>query len=397
MEERKILGAMLNDRGAYETLVPILLPGEDLSDIGQILYRKFQDYYERDETANSIDKDIIHEQLDREFPKKADMLKGVVASLGDVSAPNVLHEWVEMKKYNIGLKLSVALSQGNTKEAQQLIEQYTNIGIEDLLSDDTLYQGESVTNIINRGFGDNVRPIFPRALSDILEDGVVAGTHVIVFARPDSGKTAFVINNAVQWCKKGYKVLYIGNEDPPDQMLMRIVTRFTGKTKAEVQEDPDSADQLARERGYENLIFYAASPGTFKEVRSLVEEHQPDFVVIDQLRNMNVGESNKVLALEKAAQEARAIGQTESRPVVLSVTQAGDSADNKLVLTMGDVDFSNTGIPGQADLMIGIGTNEQQKEVGTVVLSICKNKVNGVYTHVPVKINPQYSQVISGA
>lgn len=397
MEERKILGAVLNDRGAYETLAPILSPGEDLSDIGQILYRKFQDYYERDETANSIDRDIIHEQLDREFPKKADMLKGVVASLGDVSAPNVLHEWVEMKKYNTGLKLSVALSQGNTREAQQLIEQYTNIGIEDLLSDDTLYQGESVTNIISRGFGDNVRPIFPRALSDILEDGVVAGTHVIVFARPDSGKTAFVINNAVQWCKKGYKVLYIGNEDPPDQMLMRIVTRFTGKTKAEVQEDPDSADQLARERGYENLIFYAASPGTFREVRSLVEEHQPDFVVIDQLRNMNVGESNKVLALEKAAQEARAIGQTESRPVVLSVTQAGDSADNKLVLTMGDVDFSNTGIPGQADLMIGIGTNEQQKEVGTVVLSICKNKVNGVYTHVPVKINPQYSQVISGA
>ena len=79
----------------------------------------------------------------------------------------------------------------------------------------------------------------------------------------------------------------------------------------------------------------------------------------------------------------------------MSVTQAGESAQNKLVLSMGDVEWSNTGIPGAADLMIGIGLDDEYLSTDKRMLSIPKNKVNGRHGAFPTWINPKRTSFLS--
>lgn len=191
---------------------------------------------------------------------------------------------------------------------------------------------------------------------------------------------------------QGLKVLYVGNEDPIDDINMRVVNRLSGMTKLEVLNAPGKADRLIREAGYENLMLYSAAPGTPREITSLIEEHKPHILVLDQLRNLNMNHDNFVLALEKAATQARQWAKRYSC-VVVSVTQAGDSAAGKNTLDLGDVDFSNTGIPAQADALIGIGASDQLKARGEVCLSLPKNKISGRHEFFNVLTQPQLSKL----
>jgi len=189
-------------------------------------------------------------------------------------------------------------------------------------------------------------------------------------------------------------VLYIGNEDPISDIVMRTVSRLTGMTKYEILDDPDTADQVARTKHYDNLILAGLAPGTPRQIQSLITEYKPDVVMIDQLRNLNVNEEHFVQKLEKAATAARNLGKANN-VLMVSVTQAGDSATGKGPLDMGDVDSSNTGIPAQVDVMVGVGATHDDEASNRRVLSLPKNKRSGNHEFFPVAIDPQLSKIRS--
>ena len=159
-------------------------------------------------------------------------------------------------------------------------------------------------------------------------------------------------------------------------------------------EDPDRAEAVAKENGYDLAVFAGLSPGPLAEVEALVVEHEPKVLIVDQLRNLNVGEDNFVRALEKAAMGVRTIGKRHG-VVVLSATQAGDSASGRSVLDMGDVDNSNTGIPAQADVLLGLGMSPDDEVRGFRVLSLCKNKPGSNHDYFPVFVEPAKSKMRS--
>lgn len=196
------------------------------------------------------------------------------------------------------------------------------------------------------------------------------------------------------FARQGLLTLYIGNEDPIDDINMRIVNRLSGMVKADVLKNPDKADALAREQGYESIILQPLAPGTPREITKLLEEHKPQVLVLDQLRNLNMHEDNYVLALENAAKQARQWAKRYSC-VVVSVTQAGDSAAGKAVLSLGDVDYSNTGIPAQADLMVGLGASDKHAQNGEIVFSLPKNKISGNHEYFACAVEPQLSKIVS--
>ncbi len=57
------------------------------------------------------------------------------------------------------------------------------------------------------------------------------------------------------------------------------------------------------------------------------------------------------------------------------------------------IDFSNTGIPAQADLMIGIGVTKEYEENGLRMLSLPKNKLSGRHVHFPLRLSNQISRL----
>lgn len=402
MAERRLLASCLQSRKAFDSVADHIAR-EDLTEQGQLLLDHVTRYFERDAKADRADPDLLVASICRELPnpKHHQVFKDMVASLGalQVSPENAVADYLAVKREKVGNTLASALAAGRAPDiVGPLVAKYADLLESELnptQEEARVFVGASVKDLVaarNRD-GGLIR-VFPNVLNERLDGGLLRGHHVVIFARPEVGKTAFVINAIRGFLKQGLRVAYVGNEDPLEDIVLRTVSCLADLTKHEVIDDPDTADRVARENGYENLVLASMTPGTPKEIEGLVIEHKPDVIVIDQLRNLMVGEENFTRQLERAAQAVRAIGKKHNA-LVLSVTQAGDSASGKSILDMGDVDSSNTGIPAQADVMIGIGMSREDELQGRRVLSLPKNKAGGNHDSFPVRVDLTKSKVYS--
>ena len=150
--------------------------------------------------------------------------------------------------------------------------------------------------------------------------------------------------------------------------------------------------ELARAQGYENATFVGLSPGTLYEVESLVRKYEPDILVIDQMRNIRANTENNTQRLEVVAQELRNIGRRH-KCVVVAMTQVGDSGRNQKILNDGDIDGSNTGIPGACDVIVMVGSDESYDVRNLRMVTLAKNKRGGIHDSFTVTIDPKLSRV----
>ena len=402
MGERRLLASCLQSRSAFDNVADHITR-EDLTEQGQMLLAHLTRFYERDPKTVVADPELVLASICRELPnpKHHQVFKDMVAALSslETSPENVVADYLAVKREKVGNTLASALAAGRPPDVVgPLVERYSEL-LESELSPDKeetrVLVGASVKDLVaarNRD-GGLIR-LFPNSLNERLDGGLLRGHHVVIFARPEVGKTTFVVNCNRGFLRQQLKVLYCGNEDPIEDVVLRHVSCLADMTKHEVIDDPEGADMLARENGYDNLVLASMTPGTPKEIEALVIEHKPDVIVVDQLRNLMVGEENFTRQLERAAQAVRAIGKKHNC-LVLSVTQAGDSASGKSILDMGDVDSSNTGIPAQADVMIGICMSRDDEIQGRRVLSLPKNKAGGNHDSFPVRVDLAKSRVLS--
>lgn len=391
--EKQILQAAIQDRAAYNKIAS-LIEHEDFTEVSSEIWHRIEDYYTRDERATSVDLDLFKTIIREELPKHAEILIQELESFKETSAPNIIAELVKLKRKALANEIIQSLAYDSENVSViELMDKYASVQIEE--KEDVRNISESARDIlIELSDTSNLIKVYPKVINDALDGGLVRGSHVVVFARPNLGKTMFNVNLCSKMAKDGWKVLHLINEEPKKQLLIRYINRLTGLTKREVYQDIDEALILAEDNGLDNVYIEDINPGTFHEIRSLIEQIQPDVVVIDQLRNIKVRAEGRVLELEKAAQEARNIAKKYDI-VVVSVTQAGDSATNKLVLSDSDIDSSKTGIPATADLIIGIGADDNQKHQSMRTLTIVKNKVTSVHDFFPVRVNENLSKVLS--
>lgn len=403
--ERNLLAALIKDREAYRSVKDSIKEG-DLTEQGNVILGAIQEYYDRDTEASCIDSDLLERNINRKLtnPKHKDMFTGLIAALtaAEVSPENVVHDFIEVRRESVGSQLASALvGKRQGKEVSDLLSEFKKwqdaSSILDIQAgrDSEVLRGMSVIDVVEDNYEkDRLIKVWPESLNKRLDGGLLRGHHMLLFARPEMGKTLTLVNMIAGFLSQNLTVLYVGNEDPVTDIVMRMVSRLTGMTKYEILDDPATADELARMKGYDNLILAALAPGTPAEIQALIDEHEPDVLCIDQLRNINVSEEQFVQKLEKAATVARNIGKSNDL-LVVSVTQAGDSASGKGPLDMGDVDSSNTGIPAQVDVMVGIGANNDDLDRGRRVLSLPKNKRSGDHGFFSVGVDEQLNEVRS--
>ena len=228
--------------------------------------------------------------------------------------------------------------------------------------------------------------LWPRSLNDRLDGGALRGHHVLLFARPETGKTLFCINLCAGFLHQSLNVLYVGNEEPAADYRDRIYGRLLKVGKTFVRDNrADVTAALARA----NIgRVHLAEATSFGDVKGLLRDSAVDVVVLDQIRNMRLDSESRTAELEAAGIAARAIAK-EHNVLVVSVTQAGNSADGKAYLDMSDVDSSKTGLPASADLMIGLGTTEDMRANSMMGISLCKNKLSGLHDKFHVTVNFQ--------
>lgn len=393
--EQQLLAAMLKDRTSYDLFTRIG-NREAFSPLGLTVARAVAEFYELDPNARSCSRELIQERLlsritnDKHIAPIKDYLHNLRE---DISVTNVEHHVRELHRRQVGTKLSLALANGSPQEeVGKLIQEYergetvTTVSREslvDVLCTDDL-TNEDKSNV------DYIR-LWPKQLNDRLDGGALRGHHVLLFARPETGKTLMAINLCAGFLHQRLNVLYVANEEPVADIRDRIRGRLLKTSKSLVR---GQREESARRLSEMALGTLRITEGTnFQDVRALLgnsgyagSTDRIDVVVLDQVRNMRLKSDSRTAELEAAGIEARAIAK-DFRVLVVSVTQAGDSATNKIYLEMSDVDSSKTGIPASADLMIGLGSNEGMRASGQIGVSLPKNKLSGLHDRFTVTAN----------
>ena len=401
--ENNLLAAALRSRESYELISNYIeIKLNTYSKPFQVLMNKVGEYYKRDPDVVQVDPQLLMAQVQETIRNEKHIgifqAKIEEAVGADISLKNIDAIILTAKQQEVGDKLSQALAaDASQAKVDDLLIELSKLREKTKLSD---LEDEEVrvltrpklADLINREIDPrNLIRLYPASLSDRLDGGAKRGHHIVIFARPETGKTAFCVNMSCGFLTQGLRVLYLINEDREDDILLRHSYNLSNMNKWEAMNDPDTAEAIAKSRGLDNLVVVSIAPGTPKQIEELIDEHKPDVVIVDQLRNLKVRADNRVNQLEAAATAVRTIGKKKN-VLMISVTQAGDSAANKAVLDMGDVDYSNTGIPAQADVLIGIGMDATLELENRRMLSLCKNKLSGRHEHFPVNIVPQLSR-----
>lgn len=404
MLEQSVIAAFTQSSAIYRELGGFV-SDDNFSDIGRALLSCIRDYYGRDAEAESIDRELLIQLSKTKYPRLEEELSLAVESLETVSVPNVQQVIVDHTLEALRNKITQLNAVGDSEELSEAMRTYEDVrsrGIDALSTDkeDTVYVAADAS-IIEEAYSEKqLIPIFPQPLNRRLNDsndpdgGVPRGTHILFYARPETGKTMFNINLACAVANLGFTVLYYTNEDPAHTLMLRAISNLTDLDTFSVRKDVSGAREQAMGLGYGNIIFADRHPGSIPDLRKLVMEHKPALLIIDQIRNMRPPRPlNKVEALEALCQDVRNITK-EFNTVTVSITQAGNEADDKAYLDMGDVDFSNTGMQAAVDVMVGFGVTKVMEQNEIRGISLPKNKPGSRHDHFNVGVDPARSTIL---
>lgn len=226
--------------------------------------------------------------------------------------------------------------------------------------------------------------------------GVGPGNLVVVFARPESGKTAFwvsLVANENGFAHQGAKVVALVNEESGYRTKMRIINAFTGMTLHDIEKEPEVAAKKWAEIK-DNIHIADTVDWNLDKVDSLAAETKPDILVIDQLDKVHVSGN-----FARTDEKLRAI-YTGAREIakrrdccILAISQASAEASGKLDISFDMMENSKTGKAAEADLILGIGyRNLLDTDENLRSIAVSKNKMSGWHGVIPCTIIPELSR-----
>ena len=245
--EHQLLAASLASRESYELIKEyITLKSSTYSKQFQVVMNKLGEYYARDSAAVKADVDLLLTQIsetirnDKHIATFRDMLSAAQAV--DLSEANVKATVLLAKQQEVGDKLSQALvmdaGQAKVDELLQELQALRAVtSIEQLASQEeaarVLSGAELDLDALLHKENDasNLIKLYPTSLNERVDGGVKRGHHIIVFARPNAGKTATCVHMSCGFLHQGFRVLYIINEDREEDIYLRHVNNLSGYDK----------------------------------------------------------------------------------------------------------------------------------------------------------------------
>ncbi len=399
--EQKIITLGLKSREAFNTLQNHSIQ-DTLSTQGALIWREVKDYYSRDGSILLADPELILSSLIRQYPKHKELFEHVItevkSKITDISTENVLHDIKEQHKESIALELMGALESKKDRKIAELMEQYQHWSNGVDLNRAGEFTPLKYEDIVQFSKDANGIIFLPKALNNQLKNKLTRKNHVVIFALTDIGKTTFTVNAVYGFARQGLKTLYIANEEPAERVYLKFLTRMANK-------DLDTVETILRNQGtIEDLIIpklrdkvdLLLIDDTFGETKAklqkIIEDYEPDVLVVDQIQNVASRAKSSIEHKELAAQMMRELAK-KNNLLAVSVTQAADDSAGKVKLGKGDIYGSNVGIPGTADLMIGITAPDEMEDGPWRWLSFPKNKVSGVKDIIKVKFDFERNMV----
>ena len=257
------------------------------------------------------------------------------------------------------------------------------------------YVTSDITNLID-SLKDNTKWKFNLHPLKEKVNGVGEGNLLVIFARPESGKTAFWVNlvsGIDGFASQGAKICALINEEPAIRTQMRLINAHTGMTFEEIREDTKKAKEKWSEIS-NNIKILDTVDWSLEQVDSFVAKEKPDVVIIDQLDKVYVSGN-----FSRTDERLRAI-YTGAREIakrrnccVIAISQASADASGKLDITFDMMENSKTGKAAEADVIIGVGfRNKLDADQDLRSLAVSKNKITGWHGMIPCIIIPELSR-----
>ena len=225
--------------------------------------------------------------------------------------------------------------------------------------------------------------------------GIGSGNFIIIFARPEAGKSAFWISlvaNKNGFAEQGKKCHAFINEEPAKKTFLRLVSCWTGVPKFEIKE---KINQVRAEWSTvkDNVFVYDCVGINMHDLNNYCDENEVDIVIIDQLDKVNIREKfdKQHEKLKEIYKQARELAKRKNI-LVIGVSQANADAHNQQRVDFNWLDNSRTGKAGEADLIIGIGKPRESVEEYERHLYLSKNKLTGDHADINCELEHTLSR-----
>jgi len=331
-----------------------------------------------------------------EFRDNIDDLKRAEAITPEVAGDVIESLWRREIGRDIA-NIGINMSEGDTSallKLQSLIEKISGSYMPDEFGEpttDNIYELLAETSDDNR-WKFNIETLARHVY------GIGPAEFGIVFARPETGKSAFLISIIAGpggFCQQGAKVLYLGNEERTTRTKLRAIQACSGMTREQITENPDlamSKYQAIKDR----LIMKDVQEWDLDTINAYCEKIKPDAVFIDQADKVTIsGQYNS--SHERLRELYRSLRELAKRHdcALIGVSQASAEAEGKTRVDFSMLEGSKTGKAAEADLIIGIGkasSGDDNEPDNRRFINVSKNKLSGFHGYVIAMIEPEVSR-----
>lgn len=210
------------------------------------------------------------------------------------------------------------------------------------------------------------------------------GNLIIVAARPNVGKTTFLAQSATHFARQlpdaPARVIWINNEEPSKNVMMRVYQAALGASRKRIESDIAGA-QAAYEKamGHREIIKIIGDEGahfTTREIESMLRKYKPDVIIFDTLDKVKGFHNDREdKRLQQTYQWARE--RAKEYGLVIGTSQLDGQAENVYYVDMSRLADSRTGKQGEADVIITLGMDKDKYGEFGRGLHVPKNKMPG--------------------
>lgn len=205
-----------------------------------------------------------------------------------------------------------------------------------------------------------------------------AGDLAIVFGRPEIGKTSFVISELTNFATQigpDDKVVIFNNEEAGDKLLLRCYTTALNLDANKLSRVKDKKDAMVKALGGDKVLVYDDANTTVRDVERVCEAYKPKVIVFNVLDKVHgFTKMDEVARLRRIAQWARELGK-KHEAIIICVCQADGTAEGEKYIFKNQIYGSKTGVPGEADVIIGVGYDPNEADIR--YFHVSKNKLAG--------------------
>lgn len=337
---------------------------------------------------NRID-DLI-ESIDRSEAPNEDVTKDLIDFLW--------RREVGRQVANLGLEMSEGVDEAMLR-LQNLMDKTKDGFVPDDFGDPTTTD----LDVLLAMTGDDARFQFNIPTLSQHVYGIGRAEFGIVFATPETGKTAFIVSLMAApngFADQGALVLYLGNEEATRRTMLRAYQAWTGMTREQIAGNPARAKEKFEEIR-PNLIMKDIQEWDLTKIEQYILKLRPDVVIIDQADKVQISGAfnaghERLRALYNRLREMA----KKAECAVIGVSQASAEADGKSRLNYTMMEGSKIGKAAEADLIIGIGrmdsgSIDNDEPDRTRYLTVSKNKLSGWHGTVLCQIEAEVSRYVA--